>query len=79
MAGSGVPDHAILDTGATVEAHLALRGQVKSGAHDPAVLIRLEAARSTLSFGAAPAIPDGAPHGTPERLDVIASAGIELR
>jgi hypothetical protein len=68
IVGSGVPKRAIVDAGARLEAHLALRRRVDGGAHDPAVLIRLEAARSALSFDA-----------TPERLDVIASAGIELR
>ena len=72
MVGTGVPKRAIVDAGASLEAHLALRRRVDGGAHDPAVLIRLEAARSALSF-------DNIRYATPERLDVIASAGIELR
>jgi hypothetical protein len=72
IVGTGVPRHAIVDAGACLEAHLALRRRVEGGTHDPAVLIRLEAARTALSF-------DRIPDGTPERLDVIASAGIELR
>ena len=68
MVGTGVPKRAIVDAGASLEAHLALRRRVDGGAHDPAVLIRVETARRTLSFDA-----------NPERLDVIASAGIELR
>jgi len=68
IVGTGVPRRAVVDAGASLEAHLALRQRVNGGAHDPSVLLRVEAARSALSFD-----------GTPERVDVIASAGIELR
>ncbi|HEY7374658.1 MAG TPA: hypothetical protein VIF57_21015 [Polyangia bacterium] len=66
--GAGLPDRVVLDSGATVEAHLALRGHADSGGHDPALLLRARVARSTLSFDR-----------TPERTEALISAGIELR
>jgi hypothetical protein len=66
--GGGVPDRALVDAGVSLEAHLALRARADSGAHDPAVLLRLQAQRSALSFD-----------GHPGRTEVMLAAGVELR
>ena len=66
--GTAGPDRVVVDAGASLEAHLALRDHPESGRHDPAVLVRVQATRTALSFD-----------GNPERLEAIASAGIELR
>lgn len=66
--GTGGPDRVVVDAGASLEAHLALRDRSESGRHDPAVLVRVQATRSAVSFDA-----------DRERLEAIASAGIELR
>jgi hypothetical protein len=66
--GARVPDRIIVDAGATVEAHLALRARSDSGAHDPAILLRAQGARSALSFD-----------GSSDRTEVMLSAGVELR
>jgi hypothetical protein len=66
--GTGGPDRVVVDAGASLEAHLALRERPESGRHDPAVLVRVQATRSALSFDP-----------NPERVEAIASAGLELR
>jgi len=66
--GGGVPERMLVDVGASLEAHLALRGRAESGTHDPALLLSAQVTRSTLSFDR-----------LPERFVATVSAGVELR
>jgi hypothetical protein len=66
--GGGLPDRLLTDAGATVEAHLALRDRADGGGHDPALVLRAQASRSSLSFDR-----------IPERTQAMISVGVALR
>jgi hypothetical protein len=65
---AGSPDRFAFETGAAVEAHLALGRRSAGGAHDPALLLRGQLVRTSIAF-------DGGAAAT----EASFNAGIELR
>jgi hypothetical protein len=61
-------DFATFEVGLSAEAHLALRRIATAASHDPALILRAEAARRTIDLG-----------GATPATQVIVSAGLELR